>query len=387
MPRFPEAVPAANSLSDRVFSSLAAKARARTGKTYPLHVGDTWREPLEAARAEAQRTDDTPHLHTYSPVEGEPELVEAILARLKTTAGKTFESAEVQVMSGATAGLSVVTSTLLGPGDEVLLPAPYWPLIRGIVVTQGAVPVEIPFFDRIGADFDPEAALEEAVSDRTVAVYVNTPNNPTGVVLDADTLAAIVRVAQRHDLWIISDEAYEDLHFGPRPKPFWTGPVQERTLVTHTLSKSYGLAGARVGYVHGPAGIMKAVRGVQTFTTYCASRPMQLGAARALNEGDGWIAEARVQYEAAGRRAAQVVGVDAPAAGTFLFFDASPHFREGEDTLGFLERCLEAGVLMTPGAACGGDYLDWVRLCFTSVPPDELEEALARLATVLGETE
>ena len=107
-------------------------------------------------------------------------------------------------------------------------------------------------------------------------------------------------------------------------------------------------------------------------------------AARALAEGDAWLDETRGLYAAAGRRAAAALGVPAPEAGSFLFFDAAPFFRPGEDLPRFLERCLDdAGVLVTPGTAAGRDYGTFVRLCFTVVPPDELELALAALGAVL----
>jgi N-succinyldiaminopimelate aminotransferase len=198
-------------------------------------------------------------------------------------------------------------------------------------------------------------------------------------------IGALLRVARKHDLWVLCDEAYEELWFTEeRPAPVWAHPLaRDRAIATHTLSKGYGLAGARVGFTHGPDDVMRTIRGVQTFQTYCAPRPMQLGAVRALDEGDAWLEHARAAYRAAGYEAADALGVARPAGGTFLFFDASPHMDEGEPVIGFLERCLDAGVLLTPGGACGRDYERWVRVCFTSVPPDELHEALEALRPVL----
>jgi N-succinyldiaminopimelate aminotransferase len=112
---------------------------------------------------------------------------------------------------------------------------------------------------------------------------------------------------------------------------------------------------------------------------------MQFAAARALAEGDAWLDEARRAYADAARAAAAVASVPAPEAGPFLFFDAAPFFWPGEALDGFLERCLEAGVLLTPGPASGRDFESWVRLCFTAVPPGELRQALHRLGDVLGE--
>jgi N-succinyldiaminopimelate aminotransferase len=129
---------------------------------------------------------------------------------------------------------------------------------------------------------------------------------------------------------------------------------------------------------------MKAVRGVQTFSTYCAPRPLQLGAARALREGGEWLRTARRAYEHAAEMTARALGIPKPDGGTFVFFDVRDRLRSGEDTIDLLERCLAAGVLLTPGAASGKDYASWVRLCFTSVPPDDLAVALERLAPIVG---
>jgi N-succinyldiaminopimelate aminotransferase len=386
MPRFPNVSPTTEGLSDHVFSRLAARAKERGGPVLPLHVGDTWLEPLDAARAEAQRTDECARLHNYAPVQGEPMLLDAILRHVDRRAGVKLDRELVQVMSGATAGLSVIADALLDPGDEVLVPAPFWPLIRGTVRRRGGRPIEIPFFDRLADPaFDPEAALASRVTPRTVAIYVNTPHNPTGAMLPSRALDAIGRVAARHDRWILSDEVYEDLYFTERaPEPAWTRPdFRSRAIVVHSLSKAYGLAGARVGFAHGPAEAMTAIRGVQTFSTYGAPRPMQRGAARALDEGQEWLARARALYREAAEKTAAAFEIPVPAGGTFAFADARWWQRGGEGAIGLLERFLDAGVLLTPGSASGTDYEGWVRVCFTSVPPAELDDALARVRTVI----
>jgi N-succinyldiaminopimelate aminotransferase len=386
MPRHPRLASTALGLSDRVYSALAARARGRPGPVFPLHVGDTYLDPPPAARAEAQRTADHPRLHNYAPVQGEPALLEAIRRRLAARHGEPVDVERLQVMPGATAGLAIVAAALLEPGDEVILPSPFWPLIRGIVASRGCAPVEVPLFTRLDEPgFDAEVALEAAVTPRTAALYVNTPHNPTGRVLRPAVVAAIARVAARHDLWVLADEAYEELVYSGAAPAIWRrDDLRARTVAVHTLSKSYALAGARVGFVHGPGDAMQAIRGVQTFTNYCAARPMQLGAARALDEGDAWLAATREAYRAAGAAAAAAVGLPPPEAGTFLVFDAAPYFTPGERLDGFLERCLDAGVLLTPGPAIGRDFASWVRLCFTAIPPDRLAEALERLSGVLG---
>jgi N-succinyldiaminopimelate aminotransferase len=390
MPRFPSASKTHDTLSAGVFSGLAERAKRHPGPVYPLHVGDTWRDPWEGARAEHQTLAETPLLHTYSPVQGEPPLLEAARLKAEGRSGRVLDPEALCVVSGATSGISIVMQTLLDVGDEVLLPAPFWPLVRGIIASRGGVPVEIPLWDRRHTPgFDLEQALESAVTPRTVALYVNSPHNPTGGMLTPDEAAIFAKVARRHDLWLITDEVYEDLWFGDvPPSPLWArDDFFDRAIVVHSLSKAYGYAGARIGYIHGPREIMASLRAVQTHQVYCASRPMQLGAAKVLTHGDAWLAETRALYRAAGNAVANAFGVRAPLGGTFLFVDASPWLPEGAtDATPFLFRCLdEAGVLLTPGASSGSAYKCWVRVCFTAVAPQVLDEALSRLAPVLAQ--
>jgi N-succinyldiaminopimelate aminotransferase len=388
MPRFPNVSKHAHSVSARVYSNLEQRALAKNEAIHRLHVGDTYRDPVAAARAENQLSAEHPGLHKYAPVHGEPSLIEAFIAYVEARHDETLNPDLVQVMSGATAGLSVVCQVLHEPGDEVLLPSPFWPLSRGIIATKGAVPVQVPFYTRLDEPgFDAEAALESAVTDRTVALYVNTPNNPSGRVLPDATVDAMMRVATRHGLWVLCDEAYEEIYFDREPPDaVWKRRgIRDRAIAFHTLSKTYGFAGARVGFTHGPEGVMAAIRGMQTFHTYCAPRPMQFGAVGALQQGGTWVEESRSLYREAGYQAADALGVPRPEGGTFLFIDVSAQLGPGqEDCSAFLERCADAGVLLTPGRSCGADYPKWVRLCFTSVPPDQLAAALEKLKSLVG---
>jgi N-succinyldiaminopimelate aminotransferase len=388
MPRFPHHSKSAEGLSDRVFGHLMQRAQERGIKVFPLHVGDTYREPLEAARAEAQRTMDRPRLHNYSPVQGEPELLEAIKGKIARRHGVQLQTDNIQVMSGATAGLGVIATALLAPGDEMLLPSPFWPLVRGVCRFRGAVAVEVPLFTRLNEPgFDPIAALEAALTEKTAALYINSPHNPTGATLSVPVLERMVAFARQHNLWLFTDEVYEDIYFeGQAPRSIWTLPgAAERSIVTHSVSKAYGLAGARVGFTHGPREAMQVIRGVQTFYTYCAPRPLQIGAAAALSQGDSWLAEARAEYGAAARATAEALGTPVPSGGTFLFFDLRPHLRAGETPMQLLERCVDNGVMLTPGSASGEAFDGWARVCFTSVAPAELAQALAQLKATLAD--
>ena len=386
MPRAPHVSPTSEGLSSSVFQALRTRASRHAGRVHPLHVGDTWREPPECARAETLTTAAHPMIHAYATTHGEPALLDAIERRLASR-GRSVAREAIQIVSGATSGLSAACQTLLDPGDEVIIPTPCWPLIPGIVRSRGAVVVEAPVMTRLREPgFDLEAALESFVTARTSAIYVNTPHNPTGRILTTGELDAIVRVARRNDLWILADEVYEDLWFAQAPPPaLWQREdAHDRTISTHSVSKAYGMAGARVGWTHGPASVIRPLRAVYTQQVYCAPRPMQVLASRALDAGGAWLEETRRHYEDAAQRCARSLSLPVPESGAFLFFDARPWLAKDGDLLPFLERCLDAGVLLTPGSACGRDFSTWARLCYTSVPPADLDDALDRLAGVMS---
>ena len=149
MPRFPAVSPAINGLSDRVFSALLPRIKAHRGVLHPLHVGDTYLRPPEEAWAQSQKMNEFPSMHKYAPVQGVPVLLEAIGNHLQSRFDVQLTPDCIQVMAGATGGMGVVLSALVSPGDEVLLPTPYWPLIRGIIQSKGATPVQVPIYTRL----------------------------------------------------------------------------------------------------------------------------------------------------------------------------------------------------------------------------------------------
>ncbi len=367
-------------MTDGVYASAAALAKAE----FRLNVGDTYRPPPPPVAAFVWAK-EKPGMHLYAPTQGEPALLDAIQQRLAAR-GATVERDCIQVMPGATGGLSIVSHALLEQGDEVLLLSPFWPLIHGILRVQGVVPVEVPFYTRLDEPgFDVEDVLSRALTSRTAAIYINTPNNPTGRMLSEAQTAAIARFAEAHGLWILADDVYEDLVYEGTYRPIWhREEARARSVVSHSLSKSYGVAGLRVGFTHGPREAMQRVRAVQLYQSYCAPHPMQVLAARVLAECDGWLAETCALYGRAARKAATALGLPVPPAGTFLFFDAAPYFAPGEELSGFLGRCLDRGVLLTNGRASGKDYATWIRLCFTAVPEAQLDVALERLRDVFG---
>ncbi len=364
-----------------VFSPIARQLDAHSGPLVPLHVGDTWLEPFPGARMEDLRASDHPGLHRYSDTQGLGAMVDAIVEKVRARNRIACERRSVLVTAGATGALGAAVGMLAAPGEEVLILAPYWPLIRGIVQTFRARPVDVPFYDRVDSAETAVEAVRERLSERTVALYVSTPSNPTGRVLPRAWLEALAEFARREGLWLLSDEVYEDYVY--RGEHFSIGAAApERTLTVYSFSKAYGMAGNRTGYLVGPPEAVEAAQKISTHTFYAAPTAGQVAALRALRDGAAWVEKARACYGEIGDEVARMLGVDPPEGGTFLFLDVSSKLDE-RGVWGFLEACLSDGVALAPGPSCGGDYASWVRLCYTAAPPDAVRGAVAHLAARL----
>lgn len=382
MPRFPEGSDRVRVMPGSVYSALAARVYASGGPVFPFHVGDTWMAPPPGCRMEDLRAADHPGMNRYAPVGGLPPLVDHLVEHVRARTSLPVQRSEVLVTAGATSGLSVVIGGLVDPGDEVLILAPYWPLIAGIVQIFGGRPVAVPL---LGEPLSPEAAVE-AVRSRctgaTVALYLNTPNNPTGQQIPAPVLEALVSWAASQGLWIVVDEVYEDYVYEGQHTPARIF-APERTFSTHSFSKAYGMAGNRAGYVVGPAEPLAQARKVGVHTIYSTPTASQLAALRVL-EGAGapWVEAAASAYAEIGRHAAARLGVAPPQGSTFLWLDVADQLDE-RGLQGFLEDAGERGLLLAPGPSFG-PYPDRVRLCFTATPPEVTREGVERLAALLG---
>jgi N-succinyldiaminopimelate aminotransferase len=345
-------------------------------------VGDTYLPPPEGARMEDLSEADHPGLARYVETGGIAALVDATLSKLRERNGLAVERAGLLVTAGATSGLACAVSALCDPGEEVLILAPFWPLIRGIVRSQRATPVEVPFFDRVHTLDAALAALDARRTSRTVALYFSNPSNPSGRVLPPEWLEGFAAWARRHDLWILSDEVYEEfVYAGAHVSTARFAP--ERTVSAFSFSKSYGMAGNRVGYLAGPPAVIVEAHKVSVHSAYHAPTASQLAALRALEGGAEWVKAARESYARVGREAASRLGVASPEGSCFLFVDAAARL-DARGLPGFLADCFADGVVLAPGASSGEAYGSFVRLCYTVLPPPDALEGVARLARRLG---
>ena len=377
MPGYPHSAAVVSTVTNSPFSKLAHRIAALEGERYPLHVGDSWLEPAAGAHMADLSEQAHPGMHRYARPQGHPALLEALAAR------HGVDQARILVTAGATGGLGALARSLVDPGDEVMILAPYWPLIRGIVTSAHGSVVEAPFYDR--REKGVRACIEPLITPRTSAIYLNSPNNPRGDVLTRDELATIAALAREHDLWIWSDEIYE-LYAYARPHIPMRSLAPERTFTACSFSKAYAMAGNRCGYLIGPAdpSVMLDVRKISMHAYFSAPTAAQLAAVRVLEHGERWLADARESYRSAGNAAADALGVPHPEGGTFLFIDVGDALDE-RGLPGIMSDCLDRNLILAPGSSCGAVYTHHLRLCFTSAPPAVVARGVDRLATMLAE--
>jgi len=382
MPRAPFPADAALRMPGAVFSKLTHRIAERGDDVFPLHVGDTWMEPFEGGRMEDLSVREHPGMHRYGETQGIPELLDAIAEKVRKRNALPVERSAVLVTAGATGALGAAIGMLAAPREEILIAAPFWPLIRGTIQAFRATPVEVPLYAHAADPDAAVAAVKARLGPKSVALYVSSPSNPTGRVLTPEVLEALAILAREEGLWLLSDEVYEDYVY--RGEHVSLGRfAPERTLTAFSFSKAYGMAGNRTGYLVGPPDAIAHARKLATHTFYHAPTAGQLAALRALQRGDPWVAKARALYRAAGEDAARTLGVDAPEGACFLFLDVAACL-DARGLEGFLEDCLDDGVVLTPGASCGSGFDGCVRLCFTAAPPERVAEGVRRLARRLG---
>ncbi len=377
MPRFPDISPSAHAVRGSVYSGL--KRRPTSGQPpVPLHIGDTWMEPPDGCRMEDLHVADHPGMHRYTPVSGLGQLHEIVASVHGQRTGIATETGQIVVTGGATAGLAATVGALISPGEDVLLAAPYWPLIAGSIRAFGANPVDVPVMTEAQTPEQAVECFERQRTDNTVAVYWNTPHNPTGKLLTRDWLEALTEWAARHDLWIFSDDVYEDYVFdGDHVYTRTLAP--ERTISVHSFSKAYGMAGNRCGYLVGPQEAIDAIKRIVTNINYSACTASQLAAIRALDgAGQPWVDAARKKYAELGRWSAEQLGLEPPLGSTFLFPKVS-HALDERGLNGLLADLAEEGVLVAPGPSFG-PYPEHVRICFTSAEPERIRQGVELLA-------
>jgi aminotransferase len=322
-------------------------------------------------------------LTAYTSNHGLIELREGIARQLQRLYGLAYDpETEIIVTTGVSEGLNLATQATLDYGDEVLSADPSYVAYAPNVAFAGGVFVPVPTTAEHGFKLEAEA-VEARVTPRSKAVLLGYPANPTGAVMDRDSLLAIADVVKRHDLFVISDEIYDRLVYGVEHVCFASLPeMKQRTLLLGGFSKAYAMTGWRLGYVCAPAFLIDAMMKVHQYVMMSAPTAAQYAALEAFRSGEEDAAGMLSEYS---RRRALVIarcremGLDlVEPHGAFYAF---PSIRStGLDDESFAERLLlEEKVAVVPGSAFGPGGCGHVRICYAQ-SYDLLEEALRRIA-------
>jgi aspartate aminotransferase len=382
-------------------ATLAVDARAKALKAAGEDViGFGAGEPdfptpdhIVAAAVEACRD---PRNHHYTPTGGLPELRAAIAEKTQRDSGVTCDASRVLVTNGAKHAVYEALQTIVDPGDEVLLPGPYWTTYPETIALAGGTTVVVPATEPTEFRVTVEQ-LEAARTPRTRALFFISPGNPTGAVYPPEEVEAIGRWALQHGVWVITDEIYEHLTFGNHRFASMPGLVPElsgSSLILNGVAKTYAMTGWRVGWIVGPPDIIKAATNLQSHSTSNVANVSQRAAIAALNGDLEAVGMMRAVFERRGTRMHELLsgipGVSCLAPqGAFYCF---PSFEGvlGRDIAGRTCRSTvdlaavlldEAKVAVVPGEAFGAP--GYVRLSFAT-SDDDIEEGLQRMAKLLA---
>lgn len=319
----------------------------------------------------------------YTSNSGKREVRQAVAQNLERLYGVRYDPlTEIILTVGVSEALYLAFTAILDPGDEVIIPTPCFPSYQAEVIMAGGVPIEIASRLEDNFQLDPEH-VREAITERTRAIFIGYPCNPTGAVATRDTLTKLAEIAIEHDLLIVSDEIYARLvyDFEHVCVSSLGDEVKRRTLLLGGLSKAYAMTGWRIGYACGPAELIRGLIRIHQYTIMSAPTTAQDAALEALQHGEKHVQEMLVEYDR--RRKLIYNGLNRLGLTTFEprgAFYAFPQIKaSGMDDETFAESLLrEEHVAVVPGNAFGAGGEGFVRCCYAT-SHEQIEEALRRL--------
>jgi aspartate/methionine/tyrosine aminotransferase len=337
-----------------------------------------------------------PKNHRYTPAGGLPELKEAVAVKTARDSGYDVEAGQVLITNGGKHAVANAIATIIDPGDEVLLPAPYWTTYPEPIRRAGGVVVEIATDEGSGFQVTIDQ-LEKARTPKTKALVFVSPSNPTGAVYPRDAIEAIGRWAVEHGIWVITDEIYEHLVYGDNEHhsmPVLVPELADTCLVLNGVAKTYAMTGWRVGWMIGPTDVIKAATNLQSHETSNVANVSQRAALAAVSGGLDDVARFRENFDR--RRMNMFRSLQAIPGVTVLepegAFYAFPSFkavlqrpvmgRQLSSTLELADLILEeAKVAIVPGEAFSAP--GYARLSF-ALGDDDLGEGISRIADLLA---
>ncbi len=388
-----------STITESVTLAVDAKAKALRAEGHPVIIfgaGEPdFPTPAPIVEAAVQACRD-PKNHRYTPAGGQPALKKAIVEKTRRDSGYEIKPENVLVTNGGKQAIYEGFAAILNPGDEVIIPAPYWTTYPESVKLAGGVPV--PVLTTEETDFQVTIEqLDAALTDKTKCVLFVSPNNPTGAVCSQAETEAIGRWIVEHDLWVMTDEIYEHLTYDGIEQvslPVVVPALRDKCLVVNGVAKTYAMTGWRVGWLIGPADIVKAATNYQSHATSNVNNVAQVAAIAALNGDLAAVHEMKVAFT---RRRSIIVdmlneidGVHCPTPQGAFYVYPSVQGVIGKTILGhtvtssldladfLLEKSL---VAVVPGEAFGTP--GYLRLSY-ALSDDQLKEGITRMRNLIN---
>jgi aspartate/methionine/tyrosine aminotransferase len=386
MPRISRRVGAIAESATMAITEKARQLRAAGRPVISFGAGEPdFPTPVHIVEAAVAASRD-PRNHHYTPNAGLPELREAIAVKTVLVSGVEVEAGQVLVTNGAKQAVYLSLAALVDPGDEVLIPSPYWVTYPEAAKLAGGVPVSVPATEESGFKVTVDD-LNRAVTDRTKLVVFVSPCNPTGIVYSNDEVASIGRWAAERGLWILTDEIYQQLVYPSGPAPSIAPSGGERVVIVNGVAKSYAMTGWRVGWLIGPPDVFKAANNHQSHLSSNVNNVAQRAALAALTGPRDSIDAMRVAFDRRRQKMVEMLtdmkGITCPIPqGAFYTFPGiHQHLSRFTDSIEFSSYLLdEAEVAIVPGEAFGAT--GHVRLSY-ALSDDDLVTGLTRMAEAL----
>jgi aspartate aminotransferase len=332
--------------------------------------------------------------NSYTPVDGYAELKEAICTKFKRDNGLDYNTNQIVVSTGAKQSIANVAQVLLNPGDEVLLPAPYWVSYSAIAMLSEATYIEIPSIIETDFKITPEQ-LEAAITPKTKMVFFNSPNNPSGTIYSESEVRDLAQVLEKYpNIYILSDEIYEHINYGTAPFSFAAvKSIYNRTITVNGLAKAFAMTGWRIGYIGAPEWIAKActkMQGQVTSGTNCIAQRAAITAVLApVSKVQYMVNEFKSRRDMVLQLLGEIDGfkLNIPDGAFYVFPDISAFFgktfrgktiKNANDFSMFLLE--EANVATVTGDAFGAP--NCIRMSYAA-SEDQLREAITRIKVVL----
>ena len=359
------------------FTELLQKRRQEGYEIISFAVGEPeYQTPAKVVAATRDALEQG--MTRYGPVQGTAELKARLAGQFEG-----WDQSNILVSNGSKQCLYTLFQALCDPGDQVIIPRPYWVSFSEQVRLAGAEPV---FVDTRAHQLDCEA-IEKAVTDKTRIILVNNPNNPTGAVYPRADVERVADIVRQHDLFLVSDEAYAFFVYDGAVchSPGEISSIRDRCVVVRSFSKSYSMTGFRVGYVAAPAEVIQALSKLQSHLTGNVCTFAQAGALAALDLGESFVTDMRSDLQRkrdiAIEYAQELFTCVKPRGAFYLFPDVSAHL-DGNRTAQDLAAMLleKAGVAVVPGEAFG--MQNHIRISY-ALPEKDLIAGFERIAEVL----